>query len=228
LVHYGDQLKNGRDPADIIADLAYSDQGQEFITPAEQAAINAQNLGFGASLTTGGNGADDAAMVAAHQATLDAASAQRIADGTQYVNNDKGDLMNVFTGVSNYLERFATEMTKVLDNGLVGKIADTLEGEQTSNALVAATGAPKEDINLAMEILSKGNEVVQAGFKLTPLGQVVSSLIASSASGGLVSSSTTDSSYTTGNNDNSVTVTPLNNSTVVSSGSIVPNSGRFD
>ena len=232
LVHYGDQLKNGRDPADIIADLAYSDQGQEFITPAEQAAINAQNsanLGFGTSSTTG-NAFDDNAQITAMNELLAANSEYRLGTSAGppnsnlgYVNNDQGNLTNVFTGASDYLKGFATEMTKVLDNSLVGRIADTLQGEQTANAVVAATGAPKEDVNLAMEIFSKGNEVVQAAFKLTPLGQLVSSLIASSASGGLVSSSTTDSSYTTGNNDNSVTASP-----VVSSGSIYPNSGRFD
>ena len=223
LAYYGDLLKSGVSPDEIRRQIAGSTEGQGFVTPAEQAAIDAQNsanLGFGA--TTGGNGADDAAMVAAHQATLDAASAQRIDDGTQYVNNDKGDFRNIFTGASDYLQTFATEMSKVLDNSLIGKIADTPEGEQTSAALVDATGAPKEDINLALEILSTGSELAKAAFKMTPLGQLVVAIVPSlGADGRLVSSSTTDSSYTTGNNDNSVTVSPLNNS-------IYPNSGRFD
>jgi hypothetical protein len=132
-----------------------------------------------------------------------------------YVNNDKGDFRNIFTGASDYLQTFATEMTKVLDNSLIGRIADTVKGQQASAALVEETGAPKEDINLALEILSTGSEVAKAAFKLTPLGALVTSLVPSlGADGRLVSSSTTDSSYTTGNNDNSVTVSPLNNSNV--------------
>jgi len=205
LAYYGEELKSGRmTPEQVRANIASSIEGQDYITPAEQAAIDAQNsanLGFGTSSTTG-NAFDDDAQITAMNELLAANRTGRIDDGTQYVNNDQGDLTNVFTGASEYLKGFATEMTKVLDNSLVGKIANTLEGQQTSSALVAATGAPKEDINLAMEILSKGNEVVQAGFKMTPLGQLVSAIIASTAAGGLVSSSTTDSSYTTGNNDN--------------------------
>jgi len=212
LAYYGEELKSGRmTPEQVRANIASSIEGQDYITPAEQAAIDAQNsanLGFGTSSTTG-NAADDAAQLAAFNQFSSDSNDVRLAGltnrgpGGEFTLPDyENDLTNVFTGASEYLKGFATEMTKVLDNSLVGKIANTLEGQQTSSALVAATGAPKEDINLAMEILSKGNEVVQAGFKMTPLGQLVSAIIASTAAGGLVSSSTTDSSYTTGNNDN--------------------------
>ena len=231
LAYYGEELKSGRmNPEQVRANIASSIEGQGYITPAEQAAIDAQNsanLGFGTSSTTG-NAADDAAQLAAFNQFSSDSNDVRLAGltnrgpGGEFTLPDyENDLTNVFTGASEYLKGFATEMTKVLDNSLVGKIANTLEGQQTSNALVAATGAPKEDINLAMEILSKGNEVVQAGFKMTPLGQLVSSIMASLPAEGLVSSSTTDSSYITGNNDNSVTVTPY-----TEYNDIYPNSGK--
>ena len=231
LAYYGDMLKSGVSPDEIRRQIAGSTEGQGYITPAEQAAINTQNstnLGFGTSSVTG-NAADDAAQVAATNQLLADNSDYRLStrDGPPNTNiaydaNDQGDLTNIFTGASDYLQGFATEMTKVLDNSLVGKIANTLEGQQTSAALVDATGAPKEDINLALEILSTGSELAKAAFKMTPLGQLVVAIVPSlGADGRLVSSSTTDSSYTTGNNDNSVTVSPLNNS-------IYPNSGRFD
>jgi hypothetical protein len=226
LAFYGDMLKNGVSPDEIRRQIAGSSEGQGFVTSAEQAAINAQNLGFGA---TAGNGADDAEQVRlANQLLVDnsdyrlSTSAGPPNSNLGYDANDQGDLTNVFTGASDYLQGFATEMTKVLDNGLVGKIANTLEGKQTSAALVDATGAPEEDINLALEIFNTGSEVIKAGFKMTPLGQLITAIVPSlGADGRLVSSNTTDSSYTTGNNDNSVTVSPLNNS-------IYPNSGRFD
>jgi len=220
LAFYGDLLKSGVKPDEIRRQIAESTEGQAFITPAEQAVIDAQNsanLGFGTSSTTG-NAADDAAQLDAYNKFISDNNDVRLTGltnrgpGGEFTLADyENDLTNVFTGVSGYLERFATEMTKVLDNSLVGKIANTLEGDKTADAIAYATNESKEDVNLALEILSKGNEVVQAAFKLTPFGQVVSSLIASLPAGGLVSSSTTDSSYITGNNDNSVTVTPLNN-----------------
>jgi len=223
------RLKSGRmTPEQVRANISGSIEGKLYDAKQQTgAAQNSANLGFGTSSTTG-NAFDDNAQITAMNELLAANRTGRMEAsekmlGSQYTNNDQGDLTNVFTGASEYLKGFATEMTKVLDNSLVGKIANTLEGKQTADAVAYATGESKEDVNLAMEILSKGNEVVQAAFKLTPFGQVVSSIMASLPAEGLVSSSTTDSSYTTGNNDNSVTASP-----VVSSGSIYPNSGRFD
>jgi hypothetical protein len=228
LAYYGEELKSGRmTPEQVRANISGSIEGQQYDAKQAAAAQNSANLGFGA--TTGGNGADDAEQVRlANQLLVDnsdyrlSTSAGPPNSNLGYDANDQGDLTNVFTGASDYLQGFATEMTKVLDNGLVGKIANTLEGKQTSAALVDATGAPEEDINLALEIFNTGSEVIKAGFKMTPLGQLITAIVPSlGADGRLVSSSTTDSSYTTGNNDNSVTVSPLNNS-------IYPNSGRFD
>ena len=242
LAYYGDQLKNGLMNIDEVrANIASSLEGQQHITPAEQAAIDAQNssnLGFGA--TTGGNGADDAAQLDAYNKFISDNNDIRVAGltnrgpgGDFTIPDYENDLTNVFTGASDYLQTFATEMSKVLDNSLVGKIANTLEGARASAALVEETGAPEEDINLALEIFNTGTEVAKAAFKMTPLGQLVTAIVPSlGADGRLVSSSTTDSSYTTGNNDNSVTVNPLNNSTVVTQKQIddanQQNSGRFD
>ena len=182
--YYGKGLADGSlKIGDIEADLAWvQSQGGEAALAAQRAAAaaaqNSANLGFGASSVTG-NAADDAAQVAATNQLLADNSAARFDNGTQYVNNDQGDLTNIFTGASDYLQGFATEMTKVLDNSLVGKIANTLEGQQTSAALVDATGAPKEDINLALEILSTGSELAKAAFKMTPLGQLVVAIVPS-------------------------------------------------
>tara|TARA_R110002126_G_scaffold43230_1_gene124027 strand:- start:277 stop:1629 length:1353 start_codon:yes stop_codon:yes gene_type:complete len=242
LEYYGDQLKNGLMNIDEVrANIASSLEGQQHITPAEQAAIDAQNssnLGFGA--TTGGNGADDAAQLDAYNKFISDNNDIRVAGltnrgpgGDFTIPDYENDLTNVFTGASDYLQTFATEMSKVLDNSLVGKIANTLEGARASAALVEETGAPEEDINLALEIFNTGSEVVKAAFKLTPFGALVAAYVPSlGADGRLVSSSTTDSSYTTGNNDNSVTVSGLGNSTVVTQKQIddanQQNSGRFD
>jgi len=218
LAYYGEELKSGRmTPEQVRANISGSIEGKQYDAAQQAAAQNSANLGFGTSSTTG-NAADDEAQLAAYNKFISDNNDVRLTGltnrgpGGEFTLADyENDLTNVFTGVSGYLERFATEMTKVLDNSLVGKIANTLEGDKTADAIAYATNESKEDVNLALEILSKGNEVVQAAFKLTPFGQVVSSLIASLPAGGLVSSSTTDSSYITGNNDNSVTVTPLNN-----------------
>ena len=230
---YTSALADGsKNMADIEADLAWvrSQGGEAALAAQRQAAIDAQNsanLGFGTSSTTGNAADDDAQLAAFNQFSSDSndvrlAGLTNRGPGGEFTLPDyENDLTNVFTGASDYLKGFATEMTKVLDNSLVGKIANTLEGDKTADAIAYATNESKEDVNLALEILSKGNEVVQAAFKLTPFGQVVSSLIASLPAGGLVSSSTTDSSYITGNNDNSVTVTPY-----AEYNDIYPNSGK--
>jgi hypothetical protein len=207
LAYYGEELKSGRmTPEQVRANISGSIEGQQYDAKQAAAAQNSANLGFGA---TTGNASDDAFQIDKMNKLLAANSVARFADGTQYDANDQGDFMNVFTGASDYLQTFATEMSKVLDNSLVGKIANTAEGARASAALVEETGAPEEDINLALEIFNTGSEVVKAAFKLTPFGALVAAYVPSlGADGRLVSSSTTDSSYTTGNNDNNVNVTP--------------------
>jgi hypothetical protein len=188
LAYYGEELKSGRmTPEQVRANISGSIEGQQYDAKQAAAAQNSANIGFGA---TTGNAADDAFQVNASNQLLADNSAARLGlyggavgpagiYNDAYVNNDQGDLMNVFTGASDYLKGFATAMTKVLDNSLVGKIANTLEGQKTSAALVEATGAPKEDINLALEVFNTGSEVIKAGFKLTPLGQIITAIIPS-------------------------------------------------
>ena len=55
LLFYGQQLKDGTDISSIIADLAYSGEGQAYITPAEQAAIDQAAIDA-QSVNTGGSG----------------------------------------------------------------------------------------------------------------------------------------------------------------------------
>jgi hypothetical protein len=210
LAYYGDKLKSGAWNIDEVrANIASSLEGQQHITPAEQAAIDAQNssnLGFGA--TTGGNGADDAAQLDAYNKFISDSNIISSPYGTQFTLDDyDNDLTNVFTGASDYLKGFATEMTKVLDNSLVGKIANTLEGQKTSAALVEATGAPKEDINLALEVFSTGSEVVKAAFKLTPFGALVAAYVPSLGQSTL-NTNIPVTDLSTSVNDNNVTVTP--------------------
>ena len=132
LEHYGNQLKNGRDPADIIADLAYSQQGQEFITPAEQAAINAQNLGFGASSVTG-NGADDAFQINEMNKLLAANAANRAAGAPNYDMTYDNDFMNVLKGAEEYRQGFVNELSGLLDS-LTGNNANSLISSSTTDS----------------------------------------------------------------------------------------------
>lgn len=58
LLFYGQQLKDGTDISSIIADLANSGEGQAYITPAEQAAIDQAAIDA-QSVNTGGSGGDE-------------------------------------------------------------------------------------------------------------------------------------------------------------------------
>ena len=138
LAFYGDMLKNGVSPDEIRRQIAGSSEGQGFVTPAEQAAINAQNLGFGA---TAGNGADDAAQVAATNQLLADNSAARLGlyggavgpagiYNDAYVNNDQGDLMNVFKGAEEYRQGFVNDLSGLLNS---------LTGQSTLNTNIPVT-----------------------------------------------------------------------------------------
>ena len=136
LAFYGDMLKNGVSPDEIRRQIAGSSEGQGFVTPAEQAAINAQNLGFGASSVTG-NAFDDDAQITAMNELLDANSAARLEMrgpedryNTAYVNNDQGDLMNVFKGAQEYRQGFVNDLS-----GLLG----SLTGQSTLNTNIPVT-----------------------------------------------------------------------------------------
>jgi len=137
LAFYGDMLKNGVSPDEIRRQIAGSSEGQGFVTPAEQAAINAQNLGFGAS-SVSGNAFDDDAQITAMNELLAANRAGRIDDsekmlGGAYVNNDQGDLMNVFKGAQEYRQGFVNDLSGLLDS-LTGSNANSLVSSSTTDS----------------------------------------------------------------------------------------------
>ena len=194
LEYYGDQLKNGLMNIDEVrANIASSLEGQQHITPAEQAAIDAQNsanLGFGA--TTGGNGADDAEQVRlANQLLVDNSDA-RFADGTQYVNNDQGDLMNVFTGLQDGLGNFVTDLSTGLDNfvtsgvsgggtmGMIGDaFSDLIGGSEKDkvDTVSAATGMSTSEVgDLIQNLAGAAGAVTAATLANTPAGRLVMDL----------------------------------------------------
>jgi len=128
LAFYGDMLKNGVSPDEIRRQIAGSSEGQGFVTPAEQAAINAQNLGFGASSVTG-NAFDDAAQIKAMNELLEKNQATRlniVGPRTDYDN----DLMNVFRGAEEYRQGFVNDLS-----GLLG----SLTGQSTLNTNIPVT-----------------------------------------------------------------------------------------
>ena len=128
LAFYGDMLKNGVSPDEIRRQIAGSSEGQGFVNPAEQAAINAQNLGFGASSVTG-NAADDAAQIKAMNELLEKNQATRlniVGPRTDYDN----DLMNVFKGAQEYRQGFVNDLS-----GLLG----SLTGQSTLNTNIPVT-----------------------------------------------------------------------------------------
>ena len=136
LAFYGDMLKNGVSPDEIRRQIAGSSEGQGFVNPAEQAAINAQNLGFGAG-SVSGNAADDAAQIKAMNELLAANSEYRLGTSAGppnsnlgYVNNDQGDLMNVFKGAQEYRQGFVNDLS-----GLLG----SLTGQSTLNTNIPVT-----------------------------------------------------------------------------------------
>ena len=139
LAFYGDMLKNGVSPDEIRRQIAGSSEGQGFVTSAEQAAINAQNLGFGASSVTG-NAADDAAQIKVMNELLAANSEYRLGTSAGppnsnlgYVNNDQGDLMNVFKGAQEYRQGFVNDLSGLLDS-LTGSNANSLVSSSTTDS----------------------------------------------------------------------------------------------
>jgi len=130
--------------ADIEADLAWvqSQGGEAALAAQRQAAANAQNsanLGFGASSVTG-NAFDDAAQITAMNELLAANSASRLEMrgpedryNTAYVNNDQGDLMNVFKGAQEYRQGFVNDLSGLLDS-LTGSNANSLVSSSTTDS----------------------------------------------------------------------------------------------
>ena len=125
--------------ADIEADLAWvqSQGGEAALAAQRQAAINAQNLGFGASSVTG-NAADDAAQIKVMNELLAANRTGRMEAsekmlGSQYMNNDQGDLMEVFKGAEEYRQGFVNDLSGLLDS-LTGSNANSLVSSSTTDS----------------------------------------------------------------------------------------------
>jgi hypothetical protein len=82
------------------------------------------NLGMGPS-----NAADDAFQVNASNQLLADNSAARFDDGTQYVNNDQGDFMNIFEGAEEYRQGFVNDLNAGLGNIFGGSDDSTTDTE---------------------------------------------------------------------------------------------------
>ena len=132
LAFYGDMLKNGVSPDEIRRQIAGSSEGQGFVTPAEQAAINAQNLGFGASSVTG-NAFDDDAQLDVYNLFLEEEQKKRFANENQYINNDQGDLMEVFKDAEKYRQGFVNDLSGLLGS-LTGNDANSLVSSSTTDS----------------------------------------------------------------------------------------------
>ena len=128
LDQYNADPSTGKSMEQIMADLRYSSEGQSYTPPAQM---------MPSMVNGGGNARDDSNMVAKHQAVLDANSAARLEMrgpedryNTAYVNNDQGDLMNVFKGAQEYRQGFVNDLS-----GLLG----SLTGQSTLNTNIPVT-----------------------------------------------------------------------------------------
>ena len=221
LKFYGNQLQDGRAPADIIADLAYSQQGQEFITPAEQAIIDADQAAINAqsNLSTVGNAADDAFQVDASNQLLADNSAARLSTldsgpggmfTTMYDNNDQGDLMNVLTGLQDGLGRFGNELStgigNYIDTGGIGGALTNLFNNNNDNSLVSSNITDSSYVNPAATSVGvmPSTAVTSPGLALANItGSNVNNdrLTLSSAPAFTNNSYSTDMGYGNGNED---------------------------
>jgi hypothetical protein len=132
LAYYGDMLKSGVSPDEIRRQIAGSSEGQGFVTPAEQAAINAQNLGFGTS-SVKGNGADDAFQINEMNKLLAANAANRAAGAPNYDMTYDNDFMNVLKGAEEYRQGFVNDLNGLLDS-LTGNNANSLISSSTTDS----------------------------------------------------------------------------------------------
>ena len=190
LAYYGEELKSGRmTPEQVRANISGSIEGQQYDAKQAAAAQNSANLGFGA---TTGNAADDAEQVRLANQLLADNSAARFADGTQYVNNDQGDLMNVFTGLQDGLGNFVTDLSTGLDNfvtsgvsgggtmGMIGDaFSDLIGGSEKDkvDTVSAATGMSTSEVgDLIQNLAGAAGDVAAAALANTPAGRLVMDL----------------------------------------------------
>ena len=164
LAYYGEELKSGRmTPEQVRANIASSIEGQDYITPAEQAAIDAQNsanLGFGTSSTTGGQ-ADNF-----------------VPNMPAYLGDD------VVFPDGEYMGSFENGFTNLLEGGgLTGAIGNVFSnligGSETEkvNTVSQATGMSTSEVgNLIQNMAGAAGSVVANGLKVTPAGILVQQL----------------------------------------------------
>ena len=164
LAYYGEELKSGRmNPEQVRANIASSIEGQGYITPAEQAAIDAQNsanLGFGTSSTTGGQ-ADNF-----------------VPNMPAYLGDD------VVFPDGEYMGSFENGFTNLLEGGgLTGAIGNAFSnligGSETEkvNTVSQATGMSTSEVgNLIQNMAGAAGEVAATALKLTPAGMLVQQL----------------------------------------------------
>ena len=124
---YNADPSTGKSMQQIMADLAYSKEGQAYTPPAQMMPM------FGSN--GGGNARDDAFQIDEMNKLLDKNSVARLKMrnpnhpdespyNMAYENNDQGNLMNVFTGAQGYGERFVNDLNtgigNYIDSGGIG------------------------------------------------------------------------------------------------------------
>jgi hypothetical protein len=193
LAYYGDMLKSGVSPDEIRRQIAGSTEGQGYITPAEQAAINTQNstnLGFGA--TTGGQ-ADNF-----------------VPDMPAYLGDD------VVFPDGEFMGSFENGWTNLLDGGggvmaAVGNaFSDLIGGSEKDkvDTVSAATGMSTSEVgDLIRNLGGAAGDVIATGLKLTPAGMLVQELFPDTFKSTL-NTNIPVTDLSTSVNDNNVTVTP--------------------
>ena len=109
---YNADPSTGKSMQQIMADLAFSKEGQAYTPPVMPM------FGFNG----GGNGADDARQVAAHQAVLDANAARRAANltnrgpGGEFTLAPPNNFMNIVTGFQDGVQRFGEDLSTGINN----------------------------------------------------------------------------------------------------------------
>ena len=140
LDQYNADPSTGKSMQQIMADLAYSQEGQAYTPPVMP------TFGFNG----GGNGADDARQVAATNQLLADNSNYRLGTlqgpgprgiNIAYDNNDQGDFMNVLKGAEEYRQGFVNDLNAGLGNLFGGGDKQTAENNANAANAAAANAA---------------------------------------------------------------------------------------
>jgi hypothetical protein len=137
---YNADPSTGKSMQQIMADLAFSKEGQAYTPPVMP------TFGFNG----GGNGADDARQVAATNQLLADNSNYRLGTlqgpgprgiNIAYDNNDQGDFMNVLKGAEEYRQGFVNDLNAGLGNLFGGGDKQTAENNANAANAAAANAA---------------------------------------------------------------------------------------